>query len=108
MKLALRLACLALALIVLAAPWAQAAETFKEVLPNGLTVIIRENHSSPVVNLRFYVKSGSIHEGKYLDQASPADAIELKPYERHVIDPSKCTRCDNCRQVCPAEAVEIR
>ena len=66
MKLAQRSACLALALIVFAAPWAQAGETFKEVLPNGMTVIIRENHSSPVVNLRFYVKSGSIHEGKYL------------------------------------------
>jgi zinc protease len=61
-----RLAFLAVALILLAASALQASETFKEVLPNGMTVIIRENHSSPVVNLRFYVKSGSIHEGKYL------------------------------------------
>ena len=45
---------------------AQASETFKDVLPNGMTVIIRENHSSPVVNLRFYVKSGSLYEGKWL------------------------------------------
>lgn len=66
MKSAHRLVCLALAVAVLASMTALAGETFKEVLPNGMTVIIRENHSSPVVNLRFYVKSGSIHEGRYL------------------------------------------
>ncbi|MFH1501945.1 MAG: pitrilysin family protein [Candidatus Eisenbacteria bacterium] len=57
---------LALALVVVATAAAQAAETVREVLPNGMTVIVRENHSSPVVNLRFYVKSGSIHEEEYL------------------------------------------
>ena len=31
-----------------------------------MTVILKENHSSPVVNLRFYVKAGSIHEEEYL------------------------------------------
>lgn len=51
---------------LLASVAAQATETVREVLPNGMTVIVRENHSSPVVNLRFYVKSGSIHEEEYL------------------------------------------
>jgi zinc protease len=46
---------------------ARAGETIKRVLPeNGLTVILRENHSAPVVSLRLYVKAGSILEGKYL------------------------------------------
>jgi zinc protease len=55
-----------LATLVLAGA-AQAREPFRVVLPeNGMTVILEENHSSPVVNLRVYVKAGSIHEGEYL------------------------------------------
>ena len=37
-----------------------------EVLPNGLTLAVEENHSSPVVAVRFYVKIGSVYEGDYL------------------------------------------
>ena len=44
--------------------WAQAP--LKKTLPNGLTVLVQENHSAPVVAVRFYVKTGSIYEGKYL------------------------------------------
>ena len=40
-------------------------------------------------------------------QRCPADAIAMKPYEQHEIDPVKCTRCDTCRQVCPVEAVVV-
>ena len=40
-------------------------------------------------------------------QACPADAIELLPYQQHVIQQDKCTRCDTCKQVCPVEAVWI-
>ncbi|MGQ9661889.1 MAG: NAD(P)H-dependent oxidoreductase subunit E [Kiritimatiellia bacterium] len=40
-------------------------------------------------------------------QHCPVEAIEMRPYERHEIDPIKCTRCDTCRQVCPVEAVKI-
>ncbi|MFH1689398.1 MAG: pitrilysin family protein [Candidatus Eisenbacteria bacterium] len=55
-----------LAALVLAGA-APAEETFRKVLPeNGMTVILEENHSSPVVNLRFYVKAGSIYEGEFL------------------------------------------
>jgi NADH-quinone oxidoreductase subunit F len=35
-------------------------------------------------------------------------AIAARPYRRHWIDPAKCTRCDTCRQVCPAGAVQVR
>ncbi len=34
-------------------------------------------------------------------------AIEMKPYEKHVIDNDKCTKCDICRQVCPEDAVKV-
>jgi len=40
-------------------------------------------------------------------QQCPVNAIELRPYERHEIDPALCTRCDTCRQVCPSDAIEV-
>ena len=38
----------------------------KKTLPNGLTVVVQENHAAPVVAVRFYVRTGSIYEGQYL------------------------------------------
>lgn len=35
-------------------------------LPNGLTIIIREDHSAPVVSAQAWSKAGSIDEGKWL------------------------------------------
>ncbi len=40
--------------------------TLLRVLDNGMTVIVHESHSSPLVALRAYVKTGSIFERKYL------------------------------------------
>ena len=40
-------------------------------------------------------------------QHCPVDAITMKPYEKHEIDETLCTRCDTCRQVCPSDAVEV-
>ncbi len=40
-------------------------------------------------------------------QHCPAEAIAMRPYERHEIDPSKCVRCGTCKNVCPAEAVDV-
>ncbi len=40
-------------------------------------------------------------------QECPVNAIAFKPYEKHVIDQALCTKCDNCRIVCPDEAVEL-
>lgn len=40
-------------------------------------------------------------------QHCPADAIALRPYERHEIDADKCTRCDLCRVRCPENAIRI-
>jgi len=67
MKAMKRLIALAALVCLMLGGAAHAGEPFKQVLPeNGLTVILDENHSSPVVNLRFYVKAGSIYEGEYL------------------------------------------
>ncbi len=51
---------------LLGAASVRADQTQKHVLPNGLTVLVHENHSAPVVTVRFYVKTGSIYEDKYL------------------------------------------
>ena len=40
-------------------------------------------------------------------QECPVDAIAFRPYEKHEIDQSLCTKCDNCRVVCPESAVEL-
>jgi zinc protease len=35
-------------------------------LDNGLTIIVREDHSAPVVSAQAWAMSGSVHEGKWL------------------------------------------
>jgi NADH-quinone oxidoreductase subunit F len=40
-------------------------------------------------------------------QDCPVNAIPFKPYEKHEIDQLICTKCDNCRIICPEEAIEI-
>jgi len=42
------------------------ANTRLATLENGLTLIIRQDHSAPVVCAQAWCKSGSIHEGKWL------------------------------------------
>lgn len=37
----------------------------KHVLPNGLTLLLQEDHSSPVVSVQAWVHTGSIHEGAH-------------------------------------------
>ncbi|MFH1551105.1 MAG: pitrilysin family protein, partial [Planctomycetota bacterium] len=39
---------------------------YMRTLPNGLRVVIRENHTAPVVYCNVAVHTGSIHEGEYL------------------------------------------
>jgi len=66
MRPTMRLIALASLTALVLAGAAQAGGPFRVVLPeNGMTVVLEENHSSPVVNLRFYVKAGSIYEGEY-------------------------------------------
>lgn len=40
-------------------------------------------------------------------QKCPVNAIAMKPYEVHEIDPEICIRCGTCEQVCPAESIKV-
>jgi NADH-quinone oxidoreductase subunit F len=40
-------------------------------------------------------------------QECPVKAIAFQPYEKHEIDQTLCTKCDNCRIICPESAIEI-
>ena len=40
-------------------------------------------------------------------QHCPADAIEMRPYEKHEVIDEKCTRCGTCKVVCPCDAVRV-
>ena len=38
----------------------------RQVLPNGLTVLLKPDHSSALCSVQVWVKTGSIHEGTLL------------------------------------------
>jgi len=38
----------------------------EEILGNGVSLLVRENHSAPIVQVNVFVKTGSIHEGEYV------------------------------------------
>ncbi len=42
------------------------APVFRKVLPNGLTLIAREDPSHPLISVQAWIKTGSIHEGSLL------------------------------------------
>ena len=65
-RLTAALLCVSLLLPATAAFAADAPATPVQVLPNGLVVLVKENHAAPVVSVRVFVKTGSMYEGKYL------------------------------------------
>lgn len=40
-------------------------------------------------------------------QHCPVQAIPMRPYQRHAVDHSLCTRCDTCRVICPENAIAV-
>jgi len=40
-------------------------------------------------------------------QHCPAEAIEMKPYQKHEINSEKCIRCGTCQSVCPEDAIKV-
>src|ERR1700760_4282855 len=42
------------------------AEIRTFTLPNGMTLLVEEDHSVPVASVQFWVQTGSIHEGEHL------------------------------------------
>ena len=51
------------------------ADVRVKILPNGLTIIVREDHSAPVVSAQAWCKSGAIHEDHLLG-AGMSHALE--------------------------------
>ena len=41
---------------------ARAARTFRTTLPNGLTLLVRENHANPTLSLQGLVKAGALYD----------------------------------------------
>lgn len=62
----------------------------KTVLENGLTVLAKEDHSAEVISVQVWVKTGSIHEGKYLGSG-------ISHYLEHML--FKGTQKRNYRQI---------
>ena len=62
-----RLQCVYVAVlfVLLTTVWLQAA-VVHTTLDNGLTVLIEENHTNPVVAVQVFVRTGSIYEQEYL------------------------------------------
>ncbi len=53
-----------------------------------------------------YVVTDKCNGCTICSQQCPVDAIPFTPYEKHAIDQNLCTKCDNCRIVCPVTAIE--
>ena len=43
-------------------PWIQLPPMTREVLPNGLTILVIENHSLPLVTIRLMMRAGTSHD----------------------------------------------
>src|SRR3954468_20561242 len=41
-------------------------DVVRHTLPNGLEIIVQEDHSAPVVSVQLWVETGSIHEDRHL------------------------------------------
>ncbi|MEN6645083.1 MAG: pitrilysin family protein [Armatimonadia bacterium] len=52
--------------LILTAALCWAASPYREVLDNGLTLVVEEDHSAPVVTVQFFVGTGSMFEDNYL------------------------------------------
>jgi zinc protease len=61
----LRYVYLTVLCVLITTGWLQAA-VVHTTLDNGLTVLIEENHTNPVVSVQVFVRTGSIHEQEYL------------------------------------------
>jgi zinc protease len=55
-------ACVSTALLFLPAGGSAENGPVRRVLPNGMTVILKENHAAPVVSIQVWVKAGSVQE----------------------------------------------
>ncbi len=69
------------------------------VLPNGLTVLVREDRSAPVASVQAWVNTGSIHEGNHLGagHVAPARAHALQGHRHALAQPDRARRAGRGR-----------
>jgi NADH-quinone oxidoreductase subunit F len=77
---------------------------FREEYEEHTRGICRANKCQPLIK---YNITDNCTGCTKCSQDCPVNAIPFKPYEKHEIDQSICTKCDNCRIVCPEKAIEI-
>ncbi|MBI5116764.1 insulinase family protein [Candidatus Poribacteria bacterium] len=60
--------CVTMLLLILVARvgWCEETEPVREVLDNGMTVILLENHNAPVVTIQAWVNAGSLTEQEFM------------------------------------------
>lgn len=66
MKSISRYSSIVFCFILLLSNIASGSEPIRTILDNGMIVILKENHTAPVVSLHVFVKAGSIYEQGYL------------------------------------------
>jgi NADH-quinone oxidoreductase subunit F len=77
---------------------------FREEYEEHTRGICRANKCQPLIK---YSITDNCTGCTKCSQDCPVNAITFRTYEKHEIDQSICTKCDNCRIVCPEKAIEI-
>ena len=65
------------------------------VLDNGLTIIVREDHSAPVVSVQAWAKTGSIHEGEWLGAGLERRRTGTSLHAPSVVLAAECRLCSD-------------
>jgi NADH:ubiquinone oxidoreductase subunit F (NADH-binding)/NADH:ubiquinone oxidoreductase subunit E/Pyruvate/2-oxoacid:ferredoxin oxidoreductase delta subunit len=77
---------------------------FREEYEEHTRGICRANRCTSLIK---YVVTDKCTGCTKCSQDCPVKAIPFTPYQKHEIDQSLCTKCDNCRIVCPEDSIEI-
>jgi NADH-quinone oxidoreductase subunit F len=77
---------------------------FREEYEEHTRGICRANRCTSLIK---YVVTDKCTGCTKCSQECPVKAIPFNPYQKHEIDQSICTKCDNCRIVCPEDSIEI-
>jgi NADH-quinone oxidoreductase subunit F len=77
---------------------------FREEYEEHTKGICRANRCTSLIK---YVVTDKCTGCTKCSQECPVKAIPFNPYQKHEIDQLICTKCDNCRIVCPENSIEI-
>jgi NADH-quinone oxidoreductase subunit F len=77
---------------------------FREEYEEHTKGICRANRCTSLIK---YVVTDKCTGCTKCSQECPVKAIPFNPYQKHEINLAICTKCDNCRIVCPENSIEI-